>query len=68
MLKIYTFIAYYCYSIVHENEKKKVVIQALFKSNQSLLRKVRQLTKELNSHKKNMYLQNSYWSEDNQDW
>ena len=33
-------------------KKKKVVIQALFKSNQSLLRKVRQLTKELNSHKK----------------
>ena len=51
MLKIYTFIAYYCY-IVHENKKKEVVIQALFKSNQLLLRKVKQLTKELNSHKK----------------
>ena len=52
MLKIYTFIAYYCYNIVHENEKKEDVIQSLFKSNQLLLRKVRQLTKELNSHKK----------------
>ena len=52
MLKMYTFIAYYCYNIVHENKKKEVVIQALFKSNQLLLWKVKQLTKELNSHKK----------------
>ena len=49
---MYTFIAYYCYNIVHENKKKEVVIQALFKSNQSLLQKVKQLTKELNSRKK----------------
>ena len=52
MLKMYTFIAYYCYNIVHENKKKEVVIQALFKSNQLLLCKVKELTKELNSHKK----------------
>ena len=51
MLKTYTFIAYYCYNIVHEI-KKGVVIQALFKSKQTLLRKVKQLTTELNSHKK----------------
>ena len=51
MLKICTFIAYYCYNIVHEH-KKQVVIQALFKSNQTLLRKLKQSTKELNAHKK----------------
>ena len=49
MLKMYIFIAYYCYNIGHEN-KKKVVIQALFKSNQSLLRKVKQLTVLIRKH------------------
>lgn len=46
MLKTYTFIAYYCDNIVHKNKKKEVVLQALFNSNQSLLQKVKHLTKK----------------------